>query len=341
MIADALREFVHPLRTTSTLLTLLTFTMLIALIDAAGMFGLWLLLVVLPALTRYLVVYLEARARDLEPPVPDIDMFSYVSNAWSLFPVLLIVPLAWAIYFIATSAGTVAAICVAAVIVAIYPASLAVLAITHSPLQSLNPAALGRLVGHCGVNYALAPATVIAAAMAFYLLPAMPGLLSIALELYLAVVVSGVTGAVIRHHDIIDDVELPEADIDEDAGQRRLERQRRDVLTAAYGFASRGNRDGALQHVYDWLARDPAPAQAWPLFFESMTAWDDPYPGLLLAQQYVGRLLDADEKVAAVKLMTRCRMINADFRPLSADLEAAVAASESLGNRELADALRR
>jgi hypothetical protein len=61
----------------------------------------------------------------------------------------------------------------------------------------------------------------------------------------------------------------------------------------------------------------------------------------LFAQQYLGRLLEAGDQVAAVKLMLRCRLVDEAFRPLSADLPRAIAAAEARNNRELAEALSR
>jgi hypothetical protein len=151
-----------------------------------------------------------------------------------------------------------------------------------------------------------------------------------------------VTGAVTRGTNLFTDVDLPEADgVDEEKRQRGLARKRTQVLDHAYGLASRGNRDGGLKHIYHWLARDPEPDDAWPWCFEQMLRWEDSYPGLLLAQQYLGRLLEAGEQVGAVKLMLRCRLIDETFRPLSADLPRAVAAAEACSNAELAAVLSR
>ena len=132
------------------------------------------------------------------------------------------------------------------------------------------------------------------------------------------------------------------ADASEPDPEKVLEgetRERLRILTHAYGFASRGNRDGALAHIYDRLASDPDPDGAWPWFLEQMLAWDDPFPGLLLAQQYLGRLLEFGDEVAAVKLMLRCRMLDDRFRPLSPDLPAAIEAARSCGNDDLVAAL--
>ena len=72
-----------------------------------------------------------------------------------------------------------------------------------------------------------------------------------------------------------------------------------------------------------------------------MLCWEDSYPGLLLAQQYLGRLLASGEQVAAVKLLLRCGSIDEAFRPLSADLPRAIAAAEACNNPELAETLSR
>jgi hypothetical protein len=72
-----------------------------------------------------------------------------------------------------------------------------------------------------------------------------------------------------------------------------------------------------------------------------MLRWEDTYPALLLAQQYLGRLLEHNDKIGAVKLMMRCRLVNKEFRPLQADLAAAIAAAEACQNNELLSILSR
>ena len=74
---------------------------------------------------------------------------------------------------------------------------------------------------------------------------------------------------------------------------------------------------------------------------QQMLRWEDSYPALLLAQQYLGRLLDNGDKVAAVKLMLRCRLVDETFRPLRADLEKAIEAAKACDNPDLAEALSR
>jgi hypothetical protein len=156
------------------------------------------------------------------------------------------------------------------------------------------------------------------------------------------VVLFGVTGATARGTGLFGQIDLPAASAaDEDKLRRGLARQRAMVLEHAYGFISRGNRDGGLEHVYRWLDSDPDPDEAWPWYLEQMVGWEDTLPALLLAQQYLGRLLEMDDQVAAVKLILRCGLIDERFRPLSADLPRAIAAAEACNNQELVEVLSR
>ena len=120
-----------------------------------------------------------------------------------------------------------------------------------------------------------------------------------------------------------------------------LQRQRVSVLSHAYGFASRGNRRGAFDHIDEWLQRDPDPADARAWFLEQMLGWEQSDHGLHFAQRYLTWLLEHGDDVQAVKVMLRCRLLNSQFRPLSDDMSRAIAAAEASGNAELAEALGR
>jgi len=341
-LREYLRELAFPLTSSATLVALITFTLLLSLASAAGLLGLWLAAAVVPALLRYLAMIAEARARGIEAAPPGIEYFTIVGNAWTLFPV---VPIGAAVYFVhaaGEAAGDAAAACIALPSAAVLPAVIGVLVVTRSPLQSLNPRTLLHFVVRCGAAYAYAPLTAAMIVLLPVWLGFLPAIGRTAVAVSCAAALFAVIGAITRSSGVFDDIELPAAaEPDADEMRQRLDRQRNRVLNHAYGFVSRGNRDGGLTHIRDWLARDPDPDAAWGWFVEQMFRWQDSYPALLLAQRYLGRLLAHNEQVAAVKLMMRCRLIDEQFRPLPDDLPQAIAAARACRNDDLASALSR
>jgi hypothetical protein len=66
-----------------------------------------------------------------------------------------------------------------------------------------------------------------------------------------------------------------------------------------------------------------------------MLRWDSKDPALVFGQQFLSRLLQQQDAVAAVKLMLRCRLENEAFMPLPEDRMAAREAAEQCQNEEL------
>ena len=110
-------------------------------------------------------------------------------------------------------------------------------------------------------------------------------------------------------------------------------------MNHAYGFISRGNRAGGLDHILTSIQRDPDPASAWPWFFEKMLAWEHDEEALHFARHYLKRLLLDEDRIAAVKVMMRCRLVNELFRPFDEDIERAIDAARACDNRELVSLL--
>ena len=339
---EFLGELAYPLRSSGALIAIITFVLLLWLVRAAGMLGIWLAVAVVPAFLRYLTMVAEARAEGREAAPPGIEYFTLVGNLWTLFPVIPVFAIAYLVGASRDAFGAPAGMVVAGAFALVLPALVAVLVITHSPLQSVDPRALYRFIRSCGPSYWYAPAAAILSLVVPAMLGFLPGLARSFVEIYLLVAVFAVMGAVTRGTNLFTEVELPEAaGPDEAKRSERLGRGRTGALNHAYGFVSRGNRDGGLEHIYQWLARDPDPDAAWPWFLREMLRWEDPLPALLLAQQYLGRLLALGDRVGAVKLLMRCRLVDPAFRPLDADLPQAIAAARACNNPELAAALSR
>jgi putative membrane protein insertion efficiency factor len=115
-----------------------------------------------------------------------------------------------------------------------------------------------------------------------------------------------------------------------------LVKTRERILNHAYGFISRDNRDGGLQHIFNGIQDDPEPLDAWAWYFEQMMLWEDRREALFFAQHYIHDHLQHGEQQPAVKLIMRCRRVDERFRPRPEDMAAAIAACNACGNATLA-----
>ena len=339
-VAEFVNALIYPLRSSVTLVALVSFYLLLQLAIAAGIFGVWLAVIIVPALFRYLVMLAEARAQNRDAEPPGIEYFSFAGNLWTLFPVLPLVAFL-ALYLAAADIGAVPAVMVAGLIAALFPAMMAVLVITHSPAQSLNPVAWFHLTTRLGVAYLYAPVMLVLIVILLMLLQSTPHWMQSLVELYAAFAFYSVVGTMLARDELLDEVAIPDVDTtSEELQQARLFERRATVLNHAYGFVSRGNSDGGLRHIFSWLESDPQPAAAWPWFFEQMLRWDTTDAALAFAQVWVGELLRNGLNIQAVKIMLRARLVNERFRPRPEDLPLAIDAAEKSGNEELLAALR-
>jgi hypothetical protein len=308
------------------------------LAEAAGLLGFWLIVVLLPAYFRYLLYLLEARANGRDAPTPGIELFNFVGNFWSLFPLVLLCLVIWGAYFLATNVSFAAAIALGLIVLFIYPASMAILATTRSPVESLNPVALFVLLRNCGRDYLLIPLVIVAIFFAIWnlVIGGAPYLLIKASTMYASFLMFTLTGSVLHEKGASISVDLPPA---REPGAEQLDaeltRERTKALNHAYGFVSRGNRAGGLQHIYRWIENEIDIDSAYRWFFEQMLKWESTEAALIFAQTYLSRLLKQRRDIEALKLMSRCLFENKRFKPLPEDRGAALAAAERQGNDDL------
>lgn len=337
------REFIYPFTNLSTLLTIAVLSFLVVLASAAGPFGIWLFLLVAVCTLRYNMVLLVARAKGVDPEPPGIEMFSLVGNLWTLFPVVHLAIGYGLVRLGSVALGSGGAFALGAAYLMVLPALLAILAITRSPLESLNLGTAVRLIGRIGMAYWAAPAALVLAALLPVVIPELPGIAALIIDLGIGFGVIAVIGSMVRPFDFFAEVDIEAPlELEPEKVNQRLEKGRVAALNHAYGFASRDNVDGALQHINQWIREeDPYPGDAWPWFFNAMLKWEDSYPALKLAQEYLDLLLHSGDMPGAVKLMLRCKYANAEFRPHAGSRDAAIAAAESAGHGELVEWLRR
>lgn len=336
--SEVLREIAYPFTNTVVLAAMLVFFGLVKLAIAAGLFGLWLLLVVLPAVFRFLIDVVDARiiGRELEPP--GIEMFSWIAGAWTLMPFALLVATGWAILEVSQRFGTVATAVVGLLALLVYPASMAILALTRSVRGSINPVALSALIRICGPTYFLIPAVIAAGVALFYglYLMGVPRLVLDLADIYLMFLLFTLTGAVVARSDAPRYVENPDpTEPDEEFVEALAEKQRVKIVDHAYGLVSRGNRDGGFAHIETYMRRSPAMTDDYRWFFEEMLRWEDSDPALFFAQRYLHYLLDINEQQMALKLLSRCQLESPRWRPLPEDRDRALELAQAHGRDDL------
>lgn len=339
---EFLRAALLPLTNLSVLFSLIAFWLMISLAAAAGILGVWLAVVILPALFRYMTNLVETTGRGRTPEPPGSEFFRWIGDSWSLFPALIAVALAWGSYALYNAAGKGPMILLIIAAGLLYPALLGVLAITHSPLQSVNPVALRNLIGRIGFPYLVAPAYLALIVFLGSLARNFAYRIDVFLEMMLIFSLHTVIGSVMSSQDIFDDVSIPDAtEPGHSEIEQNLERARNAILTHAYGFISRGNREGGLKYIVDDIERDPDVLGAWAWYFDRMLGWEQKQHALFFAQKYIHDLLLHGDEIPALKVIMRCRLIDEQFRPLKEDLQSSILAAQSSGNNELAAVLKR
>ena len=305
--------------------------------------GVTVLLWVSSALFRYSVKVLECRGHGRGTPVADLDDLTPFASVWTFFPLVATVAAAWGGLALRETVGPAAGMAVLIVYVAFFPASLGVLAITHSPLQSVHPRALYELIRHSGPGYLWIP-VVIASMAGIIALAHGLGAPLIGLVLgatYLLFAVAGLTGAVVCRAGIAGDVSIgAPAGRSEAAVRDDLAAERQKVLNHAYGFISRGNREGGFRHIRTRIAAEADAGDAVAWFFNEMMRWQRKDAALFFGQECFAHFLHDDDDAMALKIVSRCLHEDPAWRPRREDRADAVRLAERYCRDDLLPALR-
>jgi len=304
--------------------------------------GILVLILSLPPIFRYLMIVLETCAKGEKPRAFDAEFFSWTDSLWTFFPLLLAVALSYLGFVVHGQFGMTGVNVLLVITSGLLPASIAVLAITHSPLQSLNPIALGRLLKATGESFWIASVYLLIVGWFFVQADQLSNIAANFVRLFGMFSFAALTGTLLEPFGLIDDVSIPDSlEASDEEIRGNLEAARGSVLSHAYGIISRGNRDSGLAHIKEWIADDRDPEAAWAWYFNKMLGWENPEHALFFAQHYIHDLLRHGESIPALKIIMRCRLINEQFKPLREDVPTAIDAAESSGNLELAAVLKR
>lgn len=328
-ISDVGREIRYPLTDMAIVFAMIFYWLLFGLAQNAGLLGfvglliaILLLFFIVPAYLRYLLYLLESRAHGNSAPVPELAMFNPADNFWTLTPLILIASAIWAGIVLWSYASFFGVVLLGIAFTLIAPASLAVLAITHSPVESLNPVAMLRMIRACGAAYFVVPIVLFVMSLLFVGLH-FAGVPLFFIDLgtsYQIVLLFTLTGAVLRQNDVAMQVDIPDAvSLTPEERADDLNNERQNVANHAYGFISRGNREGGFAHIRQWLEQEATRDEAYQWFFLEMLKWECKEPVLYFAQEYLGQLLRWGMDNEALKLIARCLHENPRWKPAPAE----------------------
>jgi hypothetical protein len=341
---DLLKECLFPFTSATVLMAIIGFGGLFWVAYAGKILGLWLAFILVPAVIRYAVYLLEARAHGKETLVAGIEIFNIADNFWGLFPLILLSGFAWLEWFLVTNVSPLLAALVLGVFFLVYPASLAVLGITRSPLASVNPKMMYRMIVACGVDYVWIPVVLflLLALAALVVSSGQPTLIVIVIALYIFFLMFTLTGAVLSANEIAAQVGI-EAPLEKSPetlqGDLLAERQR--IANHAYGFISRGNRDGGFNHIRQWLASETDLDGAVLWFFNEMMRWEKKDPALFFGQECLAHFLHHERDAMALKLVSRCLHEDPQWLPKSEDRQHAIELAQRFGRDDLLRSLQR
>jgi hypothetical protein len=318
--------------------------LLLRLAAGAGLFGMLLWILVMLSLWRYGYSVLRHVARGWNHfPPPGIETMNPFGEFAVIFHSLLFSLLLLLLATTPFVTGLLRWVLLVGVL-AIFPASAAVMAMTTNIAASLSPKSVASIVRDLGPDYfkLLGVSLVLGALMTVasqlaevsWVLGVVGEMLAVwtVLALFLA------TGAALRAHRA--DFDLLEGLDDAD---ERNERQRREewqkTLDRAYASVRSGLPAEAYRTVKELLASEGESLEIYQWTFNGMLAWDEPAHAALLGERFAAKLWEAGRKVDALELVQRCRQLSLQFALPSERAAELAAYARSIGRHRIADDL--
>ncbi|HVY64858.1 MAG TPA: hypothetical protein VHH11_08560 [Gammaproteobacteria bacterium] len=333
------------LANSTVIVTAVVYGVLLQLAGGAGIAGILLRIMVTLSLWRYAYAVLRHVASGWQNfPPPEIESMNIFGGGFTVILHSLLFVLA--LFFLATTPfmqGAWRWILLLAVL-AIFPASAAIMAMTRNAAAALNPVVLTGFVRDLGGDYlkllgvslllgVLLVLTSEVAARWWYL-----GAAGEAMSVWTVLALFLATGATLRAHR--DDFDLLEALDDNDAREtRRRHADWQKTLDLAYGSVRSGLVAQAYRTVKELIAREGESLEVYQWAFNGMLEWDPPEHAAMLGERFAQRLWEEGRKVDAMELTQRCRKLSPKFAPPAAFTAQLAEYARSIGRHRLADEL--
>ncbi|HEY8521356.1 MAG TPA: hypothetical protein VIN61_14860 [Gammaproteobacteria bacterium] len=322
------------------------------MVPVLGLLGFALALLLVLSLCKYGYTLLRwvAQGRSVVPG-PGWDAMRFGGDRNALLHFVLFASLTFLIvvtpWLPGGMAGNALRACLAGAVVAAFPASAALVALTDDLGGALSPVRIGALVRTLGRRYALLLLTAAAlfavwfGAMALLWPAGHPLLILLATvaAVWTFLAAFALTGAGLRMARL-------EIDIPGDVDTRREELERRDVLERrrrtldrAYGSIRSGLGVQGYRTIEELVADEGESGELELWIVGKMCAWDFPQHALRVGGTFIASSLARGEPDVALELLMLCRRVEPSFVPPPEQARALAAHARSLGKRILAEQL--
>jgi hypothetical protein len=289
--------------------------LLVTLADAAGLFGLWLAILLFAAIAKYPYAIARSAAAGMrEPPPAAIDDFNpgaapeFLAHAG-----LVIAVLAW----LWTADGTMMTLSALALAL-LLPASIAIMATSGSLVAAVNPAGLAQLIGALGAGYGLLLAFMLGlAAVALGIDRLLQiTLLSRVVWLYALLGTFAATGTLLHLNRFA--LELPvgsTADERESGDRREQAREWSVAVERIYALLSAGDATRGYAAIDALLASEAHSPATYELLYERLREWRMHRHTSHFALGFVAKLTAERSLQRALEVTEERLRHDPDFRP--------------------------
>lgn len=325
------------------LVTAVMYGLLEYIVTRAGLFGIWLGILLMISLGRYCYAVLRATAQGREYiPAVSLESFNPVGEVMVLWHLVLFPGL-----ILATATFQPAGSIIAVLVACVFPASAALMGLTSNIAHALNPTALLGVARTIGRDYAILVCAYVGiflgvSVLLTWVVPQLifvTAILSFIVETWALLASFALIGSVIRTHR--QNFEIPGEVVPQEEELLELRhREWRKDLDRAYVSI----RSGLIASGYETLHklvddnRDSLDINHW--LVENLFDWEENKYALEVAAKLIPRLEATGNISGALELYRRCRRHDAAFSLPKKTAEALAEQAAAFGQQGLADELR-
>lgn len=324
------------------LVTSVVYGLLFVLAVQAGMFGIWLGVLVLFSFWRYCYIALRSFAQGhkrIHPP--DLDTFNPVGN-WGVLMHFFFFPGLMAVALIYRPGSLV----LVPFIALAFPASAALMGLTSNIGHALNPAALIEFARTLGSDYTALVVGYIAILSGAFIILTLMGMVSgmlvflvgTTVEIWAILASFALIGSALRVHRLQFEIVGELVPREELAMKLRHDDWRKDLDIAFTAFRSGLQASGyRTLHAIVTAHRDSLEVNHW--LVENMLEWDEKKYAFEVASKLMPRMLALGDGAGALELYQRLRRRDPKFRPPQPVAEQLAECARDFGHSGLADEL--